>query len=155
MIKLVKQRNEQETNLLPVLAMFLNTSTADMLSAAGFPADYNPDKAEARWAMAKKIAQENRLQWFLDGLETCIRMPANRLTIPGDGSGILFCWNYTLNGGLCDDGTIKSVELAAFDSGFVFDPYLDYPISVLSYQQALEDLGGKIVKIICRGGPAS
>lgn len=150
MLKLITKRQGEKTNLIPVLAMFLNTSIENMLIKAGFPANYNPQSAEDSWATAKIIIQKNNLRWAICGTEGSIRMPEDRITIPSDGSGIMFTWSYPKCGGLGDSGVIKSVCIEAFDGGLVFDPCFAEPIGAMSYQQALEDGGGKIVKIIRR-----
>jgi hypothetical protein len=155
MIKFVKQRNPKETNLLPVLAMLLDTNIGDMLRAAGFSSDYSPQDAQARWTLAKEIAERNGMQWFLQEMKTEIHMSEHRLTVPSNGSGIIFTWSIEPCGGLADDGTIKSVCVVAFDSGLVFDPCAESPIPALHYQQILDECAGKVVRIVYREGGGS
>ena len=149
-MKLIKRRSPKETNLLPVLAMFLNMNIEDMLRAAGFSPDYSPESAECRWEMAKQIAERNGMQWLIGEIEMRIHMPEHRITVPSNGSGIIFTWNISQCGGVADDGIIKSVCVEAFDDGLVFDPCGENPIPALSYQQILDECAAKIVKIIYR-----
>ena len=154
-MKLVKQRNPKETNLVPVLAMLLDTNIEDMLHAAGLSPAYSPQDAEGRWALAKQIAERNGMQYFIKGMEMRMHMPEHRLTIPSDGSGVIFTWSIEQCGGLADDGIIKSVCIEAFDNGLVFDPCAESPIPALHYQQILDEIAGKIVRIVYREGGGS
>ena len=149
-MRLIKSRDPRESSLLPVLAMLLDTTIAEMLRVSGFSSDYSPDDAEDRWNLARQIAERNGMRWLLGELEMEIRMPERHLTIPDSGSGIAFTWSFQANGGLMDDGIIKAVCVQAFDDAFVFDSCLERPLPVSVYQQIMDEIGAKVVKIIRR-----
>jgi len=150
-MKLVKSRSPVESNLFSVVAMLLDSSIEEMMINAGFKShEIIPLEVEAIWSAAKKIAVTNGLTWLTSQIEEKIRIPENRLMIPDGGTGVVFTWSWSANGGLFDDGTLRAVCVEAFSDGLVFDPCLEETIPVKIYQQILEEIGGKVIKIMWR-----